>query len=69
MLRFVQFVGLVFRIIVVEFIQQLLWVVVIKWQFIGFQQRILQFLRFIFRFFVLVGQQFVGIFEQRFVER
>jgi len=62
MLRFVQFVRLVFGL-VVEFIQQLFWVVFIKRQFIRLQQRIVQFLGIIFRFVLIVRQQFIGIFE------
>ena len=68
-LRFVQLVGLVFGVIVVEFLQQLLGLIVIKRQFIRFQQRIIQFLRLVVGIVLLVGQQFVRIFEQRFVER
>lgn len=69
MLRFIQFVGLVFGVIVVEFLQQLLGLIVIKRQFIRFQQRIIQFLRLVVGIVLVVGQQFVRIFEQRFVER
>ena len=68
-LRFIQFVGLVFGVIVVQFLQQLLGVFVIKRQFIRLQQRIVQFIWFVFGIVLLIGQQFVGILEQRFVER
>ena len=68
-LRFVQFIRLVIGVIVVEFFQQLLGLVVVKRQFVRLQQRVVQFLRFVFGIVLLVGQQFVGIFEQRFVER
>ncbi len=68
-LRFIQFVGLVFGVIVVQFLQQLLGVFIIKRQFIRLQQWIVEFLRFVFGIVLLIGQQLVWIFEQRIVER
>ena len=69
MLRLVQFVWVVIGIIVVQFLQQFFWIVVIKRQFIRLQQWFVQFLRFVFGIVLLIGQQLVWIFEQRIVER
>ena len=69
MLRLVQLVRFVFGVIVVQFLQQFIWVVVIKRKLIWLQQRIVQFLRVVFGIILLIGQQFVGIVEQWFVQR
>ena len=80
LLRLVQFLrvffsDILFGDIVVEFLQQLLGIVVIERQFVRFQQRIVQFVRFV----VFVGQQFIGqqlvgifgerIFRRRFIRQ
>ncbi len=64
-LRFIQLVGFVFGVIVVEFIRQLLRIVVVERQFVRLQQRIVKFLWIVFGFVLLVGQQFIGVFQQR----
>lgn len=72
MLRLIQFLRIIFRPIVVEFIvveQFFVRIVLIERQFVGLQQRIVvKFLRFVVGIVFLVGQQFVGIFKQRLVK-